>query len=1079
MVLFLLLHSVGFAQQLTGFTLINAATNSDIGPLNDGDVVNLATTGDLLNVRANTNSAGIRRVVFALDGKENFRTETVAPYTLAGDTDQGHYDWTPTQEMHTIKATPYNASGQAGTPLTVTFRVIASTPAPEGITGFTLINASANTDIGPLTEGAQIDLRLTGKLLNVRANPANSAIRRVVFALDGKENFRTETVAPYTLAGDTDQGHYDWTPSLGPHSLKATPYNAAGQAGTPLRVNFTVIASNPPQQEPGENQTPGSVSLQGELRQWHKITLVIEGPQTSETAAENPFLNYRLNVTFTKGAKRYVVPGYFAADGNAANTSATAGKIWKVHFSPDETGPWNYTLSMRKGPNVAVSDQLQEGEPVEAVDGQTGQFTVLPTNKTGVDLRGKGRLRYTGERYLQFAQTGEYFLKGGVDSPENFLSYADFDNATNIGNRRKTWSPHVPDWKEGDPIWQGSKGKGIIGAVNYLASQQMNVFSFITMGIDGDDKNVYPYTSPSDYTRFDCSKLDQWETVFEHGEKMGMYLHFKTQERENCLLLDGGNLGVQRKLYLRELIARFGHHLALNWNLGEENIQTTQQRKDMAQYIARLDPYKNHIVLHTNVKEQNQVYGPLLGNNSDLTGVSIQTDWNNVYAETRLWVEQSTQAGKKWIVANDEQNDMGVATDADYPGKRGTLADNQDQIRKECLWGNLMAGGAGIEYYFGGYTGETDLGAEDYRSRAKMYRFTRYALDFFRSYVPLLQVAPMNNSNRGWVLGQEGQVYILYLKDGGSANINLGGGRYTVQWYDPRSGGPLQVGSVRNLSGRGAQSTGLPPNAPGEDWVVLIRLESNSVDEPVASAVRINAGGSSYTTSDGRVFSADAYASGGTEFTTSGGADVQQTDEDALYRTERYGAFSYNLPVSNGNYQVTLHFAEVFAKSAGQRKFNVALEGERKLTEYDIFEKAGGGYIAVQETFTTQVRDGVLNLDFTRGSVGNAKVSAIEVVQTDATAARLSGVPSAESLGLSVQVYPNPFTDLITLRPKGQTALALPVVIYDSQGRVVWQQADVTSEQKIPLGNAFPPGLYILKMGEGKDAQSQKLLKVQ
>ena len=39
----------------------------------------------------------------------------------------------------------------------------------------------------------------------------------------------------------------------------------------------------------------------------------------------NPFLDYRLNVTFShkKSAKEYLVPGFFAADGNAANTSAT------------------------------------------------------------------------------------------------------------------------------------------------------------------------------------------------------------------------------------------------------------------------------------------------------------------------------------------------------------------------------------------------------------------------------------------------------------------------------------------------------------------------------------------------------------------------------------------------------------------------------------------------------------------------------------------------------------------------------------------------------------------------------------
>jgi hypothetical protein len=33
-----------------------------------------------------------------------------------------------------------------------------------------------------------------------------------------------------------------------------------------------------------------SVSVEGELKQWHKVTLVLEGPETSEMAEENPFL---------------------------------------------------------------------------------------------------------------------------------------------------------------------------------------------------------------------------------------------------------------------------------------------------------------------------------------------------------------------------------------------------------------------------------------------------------------------------------------------------------------------------------------------------------------------------------------------------------------------------------------------------------------------------------------------------------------------------------------------------------------------------------------------------------------------
>ena len=76
-------------------------------------------------------------------------------------------------------------------------------------------------------------------------------------------------------------------------------------------------------------QAGGSAAVvSGELRQWHKVTLTFNGPQASETdTSPNPFTDYRMTVVFTheSGAPRYEVPGYFAADGDAANTSATSG----------------------------------------------------------------------------------------------------------------------------------------------------------------------------------------------------------------------------------------------------------------------------------------------------------------------------------------------------------------------------------------------------------------------------------------------------------------------------------------------------------------------------------------------------------------------------------------------------------------------------------------------------------------------------------------------------------------------------------------------------------------------------------
>ena len=94
------------------------------------------------------------------------------------------------------------------------------------------------------------------------------------------------------------------------------------------------------------------IIIKGELKKWHKVTLEFEGPKTSESAEDNPFLNYKLDVTFTHetSGKTHTIPGYYASDGNAGNTSAESGNIWKVHFSPDEIGSWKYSVRfVRKG----------------------------------------------------------------------------------------------------------------------------------------------------------------------------------------------------------------------------------------------------------------------------------------------------------------------------------------------------------------------------------------------------------------------------------------------------------------------------------------------------------------------------------------------------------------------------------------------------------------------------------------------------------------------------------------------------------------------------------------------------------
>ena len=468
-------------------------------------------------------------------------------------------------------------------------------------------------------------------------------------------------------------------------------------------------------------------------------------------------------------------------------------------------------------------------------DGESGSFDILPTDKTGRDHRGKGLLEYVGEHHLRFAENGEWFLKAGADSPENLLAYEDFDNTANNGNRRKSFSSHEQDYQAGDPTWSGGIGTEIIGAINYLAEKGMNVFSFLPMNIEGDDKNVFPYISDSegdDRLRFDVSKLAQWEILFEHADRIGMYLHFKTQETENDQLLDGGQLGNERKLYYRELIARFGHHLALNWNIGEENTNTDAQRKAFADFFNENDPYKHVIVVHTYTNQKSKVYPDLLGYPA-YGGVSVQSNAGKVFSDTLDWREKSAAAGHKWVVANDEQGPYtaGVVPDADDA--------SHDLIRKQVLWGNIMAGGAGVEYYFGYQFAHSDLTLQDFRSRDKMWDLSRYALQFFsRNRIPFWDMSNDNGrlSNDNWCLSQSNDdVIVVYLINGGSDSIDLAGETgetYSIQWYDPRNGGDLQAGSLSSLQIGSGRDLGTAPGSNEKDWVVLLQRAAPEPTKP-------------------------------------------------------------------------------------------------------------------------------------------------------------------------------------------------------------------------------------------------------
>lgn len=136
--------------------------------------------------------------------------------------------------------------------------------------------------------------------------------------------------------------------------------------------------------------------------QYHKVTVDVNGPFSSEVATSSsntPFLRYRYDVSFTQGDESITVPGFFAADGNAAHTLASSGTVWRAYFRPPNAGVWSVTVSFVYGSTAAISDP-SISTPYSSIHGMSGTFCVEPTNKSGRDLRSKGTVRYVGTRYI-------------------------------------------------------------------------------------------------------------------------------------------------------------------------------------------------------------------------------------------------------------------------------------------------------------------------------------------------------------------------------------------------------------------------------------------------------------------------------------------------------------------------------------------------------------------------------------------------------------------------------------------------------------------------------------------------------
>ena len=181
---------------------------------------------------------------------------------------------------------------------------------------------------------------------------------------------------------------------------------------------------------------------------------------------------------------------------------------------------------------------------------------------------------------------------------------------------------------------------------------------------------------------------------------------------------------------------------------------------------------------------------------------------------------------------------MGVPPDPGFDGHTGEgIQDRKPytmhDVRKGALWGTLLAGGCGVEYYFGYQLPQNDLNCQDFRSRDKSWDYCRIALEFFpANNIPFWEMKNANalvgntkNENSKYCFAKAGELYLVYLRDGGTTDLDLSGvtGEFDVKWFNPRTGGPLRDGSVISVKGGSRAAIGQPPAEMDEDWLAVVR----------------------------------------------------------------------------------------------------------------------------------------------------------------------------------------------------------------------------------------------------------------
>jgi len=452
----------------------------------------------------------------------------------------------------------------------------------------------------------------------------------------------------------------------------------------------------------------------------------------NEKKYANPFKDIELNATFTSPSGKAVdFFSYYDGDGRGGQS----GNVWKLRFTPDETGTWSYVC------------RFSDGAP-----GKRGEFTCVDHNAKPGPLRAEGG-------WLKFA-SGEWFYASSYYFSEVFCGR----------------SPH---WERTVDALFGGQRRFNFCCTTFWQGRLLEKNGWNNIEYNG----FYPILE-KDYTRLDLRSWRHVDEVLQHLESQGaVWFNF-----DGFVPNVGGEMGPQRtdfeaqKVYIRNVVARLAPYWNITWNIAFEwqEFMSADEVRRLVDFIKRIDPWAHLVTVHDQGRYRK---GKELVADLHVDFVTLQYDAGRCSdaATANRFIQR--YGGHVPVYAQE------VCWEADSKLKG-------EQVRHGA-WGVVLAGG--LLNYAEMFDGPNQGRPENYGDGKAipyveiMFDFMQSLPS--QRMAPHNELV----GEGCVCFADPGSHYVCYAPNGGTIELDSSGasGDFNGQWLDPRDGGKQSAATVK------------------------------------------------------------------------------------------------------------------------------------------------------------------------------------------------------------------------------------------------------------------------------------------